>query len=578
MSGGKNALLLSLVLTACFTALTANGQRVTQPEVDTKYGKLRGKQIQVGVEAGARKCVSVFLGIPFAKPPIGPLRFSPPQRPEPWQGVRDATSYPPMCLQDKEAGQLLSDTFTNRKEKVSLQMSEDCLYLNMYVPADSRKQEKLPVLVWLPGGGFVLGAASTYDGSAIAAFENVMFVTLQYRLGVLGFFTTGDEHARGNWGYLDQVAALIWIQENIAFFGGDPGSVTIFGESAGGASASALVLSPLAKGLFHKAISESGVAYSPLFTDRPREQTNRIARVSGCESPSSAKIVQCLREKSVKEIIKITLDLNFTTLYLSNASSPESKEHPVFIYTVVDGVFFPKSPKKILANKIMNKVPHIIGLNNDELGFMLPALLKFPPYVDGLDKETAIRVIKGLQSITKLPHKLVNRVFNEYVQNPKDQIQVRDGMLDLLEDVTFLVPSIVTARYHRDAGNPVYFYQFCHRPSEDALIKPPFVKADHGSELGYVLGKPFLAGGATEDEIKLSRTMMKYWANFAHYGTPNGHGLVKWPAYGKNEQYLVIDLQQKVAKKLKEDKVAFWTKLLPVMMPHSQGEHPGVGG
>uniref|UniRef100_A0A7M4ECE3 Carboxylic ester hydrolase n=1 Tax=Crocodylus porosus TaxID=8502 RepID=A0A7M4ECE3_CROPO len=486
------------------------GQRVTQPEVDTKYGKLRGKQIQVEA-AGAGKRVNVFLGIPFAKPPIGPLRFCPPQPPKPWQGVRDATSYPPMCLQDKETGQLLSDTLTNRKEKVSLQISEDCLYLNVYVPADSKKQEKLPVLVWLPGGGLVLGAASTYDGSALAAFENVMFVTPQYRVGIPGFFTTGDEHARGNWGYLDQVAALIWIQENIAFFGGDPGSVTISGQSAGGLSASALVLSPLAKGLFHKAISESGVAYSPLFTDHPREQTkvdSLIARVSGCESPSSAKIVQCLRGKSEKEIVKITLDL-----------------HPVFIYTVVDGVFFPKSPKKLLANKMMNTVPHIIGVTNDELGFLLPTKPRIPDhhYYNYLHS-----------SFQKLPHKLVNRVFNEYVQNPKDQIQVRDGMLDLLEDAVFLVPSIVTARYHR--------------------------------------------GGATEDETKLSRTMMKYWANFARCGTPNGRGLVKWPAYDKNEQYLVIDLKQKVAKRLKEDKVAFWTNLLPVEMPHSQSEHVALGG
>uniref|UniRef100_A0A7M4FTU3 Carboxylic ester hydrolase n=1 Tax=Crocodylus porosus TaxID=8502 RepID=A0A7M4FTU3_CROPO len=466
----------------------------------------------------------------------------------------------PRCLQEREARQFLSNILTNRKERVS----EDYLYLNCTRLPNKAKRitgSTKPfcflqmVLVWLPGGGLVLGAASTYDGSALAAFENVMFVTPQYRVGIPGFFTTGDEHARGNWGYLDQVAALIWIQENIAFFGGDPGSVTISGQSAGGLSASALVLSPLAKGLFHKAISESGVAYSPLFTDHPREQTkvdSLIARVSGCESPSSAKIVQCLRGKSEKEIVKITLDL-----------------HPVFIYTVVDGVFFPKSPKKLLANKMMNTVPHIIGVTNDELGFLLPTKPRIPDhhYYNYLHS-----------SFQKLPHKLVNRVFNEYVQNPKDQIQVRDGMLDLLEDAVFLVPSIVTARYHRDAGNPVYFYEFHHRPSEEALIKPPFVQADHGSELGYVLGKPFLAGGATEDETKLSRTMMKYWANFARCGTPNGRGLVKWPAYDKNEQYLVIDLKQKVAKRLKEDKVAFWTNLLPVEMPHSQSEHVALGG
>ncbi|NXF09936.1 SASB hydrolase, partial [Smithornis capensis] len=225
-----------------------------QPEVETKYGRVRGYQFKVDM---AERSVNVFLGLPFAKPPVGSLRFSEPQPPEPWKGVRDATSYPPMCLQDPAQGQYFSDMITNRKEKVPLQVSEDCLYLNVYTPISTGEQ-KLPVFVWIHGGGLVFGAASTYDGSALAAFENVVVVTIQYRLGVLGYFSTGDKHSRGNWGYLDQVAALQWIQENIIYFGGDPGSVTITGESAGGISVSALVLSPLAKGLFHKAISESG--------------------------------------------------------------------------------------------------------------------------------------------------------------------------------------------------------------------------------------------------------------------------------------------------------------------------------
>ncbi|NXY84530.1 SASB hydrolase, partial [Alcedo cyanopectus] len=227
-----------------------------QPEVVTKYGRVQGYQFKVDV---AERTVNVFLGIPFAKPPVGPLRFSEPQPPEPWKGVRDATSYPPMCLQDKVQGQFISDLTDNRKEKVLLQVSEDCLYLNVYTPS-STENEKLPVFVWIHGGGLVLGAASSYDGSALAAFDNVVVVTIQYRLGIVGYFSTGDKHARGNWGYLDQVAALQWIQENIIHFGGDPLSVTIAGESAGGVSVSALVLSPLAKGLFHKAISESGTA------------------------------------------------------------------------------------------------------------------------------------------------------------------------------------------------------------------------------------------------------------------------------------------------------------------------------
>ncbi|NWX12532.1 SASB hydrolase, partial [Aegotheles bennettii] len=228
-----------------------------QPEVETKYGRVRGYQFEVDA---AERSVNVFLGLPFAKPPVGPLRFSEPQPPEPWKGVRDATSYPPMCLQDKVQGQFFADIISTRKEKVPLQLSEDCLYLNVYTPVSAEKQELLPVLVWIHGGGLILGAASPYDGSALAAFDNVVVVAIQYRLGILGYFSTGDKHARGNWGYLDQVAALQWVQENIMHFGGDPGSVTIFGESAGGISVSALILSPLARGLFHKAISESGTA------------------------------------------------------------------------------------------------------------------------------------------------------------------------------------------------------------------------------------------------------------------------------------------------------------------------------
>ncbi|XP_074769112.1 fatty acyl-CoA hydrolase precursor, medium chain-like [Athene noctua] len=221
-----------------------------------------------------------------------------------------------MCLQDKVQGQVFSDSITNRKEKVLLQVSEDCLYLNVYTPVSTEKREKLPVFVWIHGGGLVFGAASSYDGSALAAFDNVVVVTIQYRLGIAGYFSTGDQHARGNWGYLDQVAALQWIQENIIHFGGDPGSVTIAGESAGGVSVSALVLSPLAKGLFHKAISESGTAVRVLFTDQPEEEARRIAAASGCDKSSSAAVVECLREKTEEEIVQITLKMDLTTLQL----------------------------------------------------------------------------------------------------------------------------------------------------------------------------------------------------------------------------------------------------------------------
>ncbi|XP_040537234.1 fatty acyl-CoA hydrolase precursor, medium chain isoform X2 [Gallus gallus] len=554
MATEKNT-LLSLILTAGITALVATGQKAEQPEVVTKYGTARGYQFKVDA---AERSVNVFLGLPFAKAPVGPLRFSEPQPPEPWKGVRDATSYPPMCLQDKVLGQFESDYVTNRKEKIILQMSEDCLYLNIYAPVSTEKQEKLPVFVWIHGGGLAFGSASPYDGSALAAFDNVVVVTIQYRLGIAGYFSTGDKYARGNWGYLDQVAALQWIQENIIHFGGDPGSVTICGESAGGISVSALVLSPLAKGLFHKAISESGTAIRALFTDKPEEEAQRIAAASGCEKSSSAALVECLREKTEEEMEQITL-----------------KMPSMFISSTVDGVFFPKSPRELLSEKAINAVPYIIGVNNCEFGWVIPEMMKFPDFTEGLDKEVARQVLQSsfVLSFKSFTSDTVDLIFNEYIGKAESRAQVRDGLLDAIGDHTFVFPAVEVARYHRDAGHPVYFYEFQHRPSSATGVVPEFVKADHGDEIAFVFGKPFLAGNATEEENKLSRAVMKYWTNFARNGNPNGEGLVHWPQYDLDERYLEIDLIQKAAKKLKEDKMEFWVQLTEQMRSERRREH-----
>ncbi|XP_066184080.1 fatty acyl-CoA hydrolase precursor, medium chain-like isoform X2 [Sylvia atricapilla] len=545
MAAARDTALLLWVLFVGGTALVA----AEPPEAETKYGRVRGYQFQVDT---AERSVNVFLGLPFAKPPLGSLRFSEPQPPEPWEGVRDATSYPPMCLQDKVLGQYASDMVTNRKEKVPLQVSEDCLYLNVYTPVSTGKQEKLPVLVWIHGGGLVIGAASSYDGSALAAFDNVVVVTIQYRLGVAGYFSTGDEHARGNWGYLDQVAALRWIQENIIHFGGDPGSVTIFGESAGGISVSALVLSPLAKGLFHKAISESGTAALGLFTDQPNEDAQKIAALSGCEKSSSAAMVECLRRKTEEELLQITLKMDL-----------------FFAKGCVDGAFFPKSPREFLSEKSINAVPYIIGVNNCEFGWALPTIMKYPPFVDGLDKDVARQILQSnlVVFIKGITSEDVDRVYKEYMGDAESPAQVRDGLLDAMGDLFFVISAVEVARYHRDAGNPVYFYEFQHRPSSVEGVVPEFVKADHGAEIAFVLGKPFLAGDATKEENKLSRTVMRYWTNFAKNGNPNGEGLVHWPQYDLEEKYLGIDLEQKAAEKLKEHRMKFWAQLMKQNQP-----------
>ncbi|XP_058383688.1 liver carboxylesterase 1-like [Diceros bicornis minor] len=305
--------LFALVLVSLATSKSW-GLPSLPPVVDTVQGKVLGKYVSL---EGIAQPVAIFLGVPFAKPPLGPLRFAPPQPADPWHFVKNTTSYPPMCSQDAVMGQEFSDYLTNGRENIPLKFSEDCLYLNIYTPADLTKKSRLPVMVWIHGGGLVLGGASTYDGLVLSAHENVVVVTIQYRLGIWGFFSTGDEHSRGNWGHLDQVAALHWVQENIANFGGNPGSVTIFGQSAGGESVSVLMLSPLAKNLFHRAISESGVALiSSLVKKDSKAAAQKIAAFAGCKTTTSAVLVHCLRQKTEGELLKTSQKMKFFTLDL----------------------------------------------------------------------------------------------------------------------------------------------------------------------------------------------------------------------------------------------------------------------
>ncbi|XP_025065261.1 cocaine esterase isoform X2 [Alligator sinensis] len=480
------------------------GQKSGQPEVVTKYGRLLGKQISV---AGADRLVNVFLGIPFAKPPVGPLRFSPPQPPEPWSNLRNSTSFPPMCLQD--LGWIETLKILEKFENPTTEISEDCLYLDVYTPASSNKKAKLPVMVWIHGGGFTLGGASAYDGSALTAYENVVVVIIQYRLGILGFLSTGDEYIRGNWGLLDQVAALQWVKENIDTFGGDSESVTLFGESAGGISVGANILSPMSKGLFHKAISQSGVVNLPGSTiSKPQALTRVIANLAGCEMTSSA-IVNCLRKKTEKEIVSVTT---------------EALKQIAYFPPVVDGVFFPKEVDELLADKELSTVPYMVGVNNHEYGWIIPNLLKFPLLQERMHREDIISALHKITSQLMLPVEFLSLVADEYLGDTNDPDVLRAQFQEMMGDFLFVFPAIQVSRYYRDSGASVYFYEFQHRPSIFKDTKPHFVKADHGDEIGFVFGNLFISGNSvlvgdgTEEEKQLSRKMMKYWANFARNG------------------------------------------------------------
>ncbi|XP_076428124.1 acylcarnitine hydrolase-like [Peromyscus maniculatus bairdii] len=534
-----NAVVFGLLL-----LLHVQGQDSSEanPIRNTHTGQIRGslfyvKDTKIGVHS--------FLGIPFAKPPVGRLRFAPPEAPEPWSGVRDGTSHPAMCLQSLEMMNVEAMEDMNMTVP-PISMSEDCLHLNIYTPAHAHEGSNMPVMVRIHGGALVGGMASSTDGSILAATEDVVLVHIQYRLGVLGFFSTGDQHARGNWGYLDQVAALRWVQQNIAHFGGNPDLVTIFGESAGGTSVSSHVVSPMSKGLFHRAIMESGVALLPdLISDTHEMVYTTVANLSGCEVKDSETLVHCLRGKSEAEILVIN-------------------EVFKIIPAVVDGEFLPRHPKELLASVDFHPVPSIIGVNNDEYGWIVPMILGSAQTIKEITRENLQDVLKNTAAQMMLPPECGDLLMEEYMGDTEDPQALQIQFTEMMGDFMFVIPALQVAHFQR-SHNPVYFYEFQHQFSFFKSLRPPHVKADHGDEVPFVFGS-FVFGmklDLTEEEDLLNRRMMKYWANFARYGNPNSEGLPYWPMFEHDEQYLQLNIKPAVGRALKARRLQFWTKILP---------------
>ncbi|XP_029697094.1 carboxylesterase 5A-like [Takifugu rubripes] len=517
------------------------------PEIHTKLGSLRGKYESVkGKDTG----VHAYLGVPFAKPPVGPaLRLAAPQPVEGWEGVRDATKQPLMCVQEVE--HMVAMLKASEVEADITDISEDCLYLNIYTPANRPENAKLPVMVWIHGGGFALGSASMFSGSALAAYQDVVVVLIQYRLGLLGFLSTGDEHMPGNIGFLDQIQALKWVQEHIHNFGGDPDLVTIFGESAGGISVSLLLLSPLSEGLFHRAIAESGTAPTYALGQDPLPSFQLVANVSGCSAESTEKTADCIKSLDMETILTI------------------AKENPLQFSLITGGHFLQKSPSELLLQHQLLTVPFMTGVNNHEGSFLLAQFFAPPNWTEGMDQEHVLGMLSMFYPDPK-DEQLRKQILDKYTGSGEDRVKNRDGFTELLGDVLFVIPAIKTANAHRDAGAPVYLYEFQHSPSFLKDKRPSFVRSDHTDEIFSVFGYCFLVShvklgsACSEEDERLDKIMMSYWGNFARTGSPNGQGLVHWPKYGEKEDYLAIDAKnQNVIQGLKKDKFVVLTQILP---------------
>uniref|UniRef100_A0A8C5VJH5 Carboxylic ester hydrolase n=1 Tax=Microcebus murinus TaxID=30608 RepID=A0A8C5VJH5_MICMU len=350
--------------------------------------------------------------------------------------------------------------FNTRKPYQWLRFSEDCLYLNVYAPARATWSlttccPTLPphcptqVMVWFPGGAFLVGSASTYDGSELAAREKVVLVSLQHRLGILGFLSTGDSQARGNWALLDQVAALRWVQENIMAFGGDPGSVTLFGQSSGAMCISGLMMSPLAQGLFHRAISQSGTAVLKIFiTPDPLKVAKKVARLAGCNHNSTQILVKCLRALSGAKVIHVSKKM--VSKHLNSQEDP--REIIWFVSPVVDGVVFPDDPVVLLTQGQVSPVPYLLGVNNMEFNWLLPYVMNFPLNQCAMKTEVITRILWSTSTLLNITKEQVPLVMEEYLGDIDecDWKMLRNRVIDLCGDATFVYSTLQTGRYHRE--------------------------------------------------------------------------------------------------------------------------------
>ncbi|CAN8197980.1 unnamed protein product [Coccothraustes coccothraustes] len=532
----------------------------------TEGGFVEGENKKLGLFGSY---VDIFRGIPFAAPP---KTLEDPQPHPGWDGTLKAKEFKNRCMQVKMT-------------QTDVRGSEDCLYLNIWVP-QGRKQvsTKLPVMVYIYGGAFLVGGGQganfldnyLYDGEEIAVRGNVIVVTINYRVGPLGFLSTGDENLPGNYGLKDQHMAIAWVKRNIKAFGGDPDNITIFGESAGAASVSLQTLSPKNKGLFKRAISQSGVGVCNWAIQRdPLVWAKKLGEKVGCSTDNTTLLANCLRRSDPKDL---TLSYHLQLTHL-----PIPFAHALALSPVVDGDFLPDVPEKLFANAA--DIDYLAGVNDMDghifAGVDVPAINR--PLV----KVTADQVYDLIKGLTVDRGEAgANATYNVYTQSwgdkPEQEV-VKKTVVGLITDYLFLIPTQVALDLHLQNAKSGKTYSYLFSEPSRMPIYPRWVGADHADDLQYVFGKPFATPlGYRPKHRTLSKAMIAYWTNFARTGDPNtGHSdvPVSWPTY-TNSAKSYLDINHKMDKNsVKQDLrsrfVTFWNSVylkLPQVADISQSE------
>ncbi|MBP1999637.1 para-nitrobenzyl esterase [Paenibacillus shirakamiensis] len=459
--------------------------------VSTLYGKVEGQS-----EDG----VHIWRGVPYAKPPVGKLRFQAPVSPDAWDGVLEAFEFSAECPQPL-------DGLNQRFEQRTIPQSEDCLYLNIWRPDNI--QDKLPVMVWIHGGAFVTGSGSSsfYEGTHLAAQGHVIVVTLNYRLGPFGFLFMNELSSQysPNVGLLDQIAALEWVKDNIEAFGGDSERITVFGESAGSMSIAALLAMPRAKGLFQQAIMQSGAAQV-----LPTKQATLIAGAFLQELGISPATLHELENVPTEHILKV-----------GEIIRSRFGNHTVLLFQpVVDGEILPKDPLQAIEDGSAEGIPLLIGTNKDEGALFFPG---------GAEPVDLTPLIQSFEMITGLQHG--KQILSAYPSTAAGQAQIVTDFVFWRNAVLFAEKQSLVA--------PVWMYRFDWTEPHH----PFFHQAVHAAEIAFVFDnlEVFKVPGTniSDDMKQIAMQMQQAWVAFAHKGTPESHEL-KWPAYTKDERFTLI--------------------------------------
>ncbi|KAM6431190.1 bile salt-activated lipase [Liasis olivaceus] len=497
--------------------------------------------------------MDIFKGIPFAAPT---KTFEDPQPHPGWPGTLQAKEYKKRCMQT---------TLT----QTDVRGSEDCLYLNIWVPQGKKQvSTNLPVMIWIYGGAFIWGGGQganflnnyLYDGEEIASRGKVIVVTLNYRLGPLGFLSTGDAVLPGNYGLKDQHMAIAWVKRNIKNFGGDPDNITIFGESAGAVSVSLQTLSPKNKGLIKRAISQSGVGLCSWAIQKdPLYWAIKIAQKVGCPTDNTTALANCLRVTDPKALT-LAYHLDITNLRYPLV-------HYLAFSPVVDGDFIPDVPENLFANAA--DIDYLLGVNNMDGHFF--ASIDMPALNRPLVKVTPEEVYRLVQGLTMEKGAAgADATYALYTQmwgDATDQEIIKRTVVDLQTDYIFLIPTQQALQLHQENAQTGRTYSYLFSEPSRMPIYPSWVGADHADDLQYVFGKPFATPlGYKPRHRTVSQAMIAYWTNFARTGDPNkGESKVPigWVPYSnENTFYLEINHNinyESVKQALRAPYVNFWS-------------------